>query len=248
MDFLINKVKQKKELSGISDKVVLNVIEKQLKKYPSPLSNSSIKKIIKETRAQLRQYSGRFKSSLKDQISLLQLNKIDSLLNTHSSTKERIDFYPKLKEIIKELKIKSILDLGSGINPIALAEKGVFYHASDINENDLKIVNGFFEKSGIAGKAFVQDLTKDFSYPSADLTLIFKVFDVIEKKGHKLAEKIISSLNSKNIIVSFPTKTLSGKPMNHPQRGWIERMLSRLGHSFKTFSSKNEIFYLIEKH
>jgi hypothetical protein len=139
--------------------------------------------------------------------------------------------------------------LGCGINPLALSESGTKYYAFDINREELELVQKFFKMNHIQGEASFCDLwnIEACKFPESDLCLIFKVFDVIEKKGHKLAEKIISKINSRYLLISFSTKTLSGKPMNHPQRGWIERLLHRLNFSFRIIKSSNEIFYLANK-
>lgn len=191
--------------------------------------------IVKKVRAELRLVSGRFESTDQD-------------LSSHSSTRERSNFYHHIKKFISKLKAKSILDLGCGLNPIALAKKNVTYYACDINQKNIEFVNNFFKENDLSGKAFYYDLRKiDSSLPQADLCLLFKVLDVIETKGHKLAEKIILSLNCKYLLISFSTKTLSGRPMNHPQRGWIEKLLERLNYKFQIIKSKNEIFYLVSK-
>jgi len=57
-----------------------------------------------------------------------------------------------------------------------------------------------------------------------DLCLIFKVLDIIEKKTHKNAEKILKAINAKRMIISFSTRTLSGKPMEYPRRLWAEKL------------------------
>ena len=147
------------------------------------------------------------------------------------------------------LNIKSILDLGCGLNPIFLASENREYYALDINNSFIERINSFFSEKKIKGNAFFFDLKKisPLILPKADICLILKVFDVIEKRGHKLAEKIINSINSRYFLISFPTKTLSGMPMRHPQRGWIEHLLSRLGFSFKFYKTKDEIFYLAKK-
>ncbi|MBS3091421.1 methyltransferase [Candidatus Pacearchaeota archaeon] len=250
---LIQKIKEKKELSGLDDSVILEVLEKavsQSKVNLQTAKKAEIKDLIKKSRAELRKFSGRFTSSFEERLSLLKENKIQELIKTHSSTRERLDFYPTLNNLIKNLRIKSILDLGCGLNPIAIAFENprIEYYPCDINNNDLKIVKEFFKKENISGKVFFYDLRKkDQKLPKVDLCLIMKVFDVVEQQGHKLAERIINSVNAKYFLISFSTKTLSGKPMNHPQRGWIERLLSRLGYNFQIINHKNEIFYLASK-
>lgn len=247
---LIEKIKEKRELSGISDDIVKESLERFVRNnrininYLTPRYE---KIIIKEIRAELRKYSGRFNSKILH-TSKVKKKDFINMLNMHSSTKERLDFYPTLNRIIESLKVKSILDLGCGLNPIAVATKDRTYYAADINEEYLSIIGEFFSINKIKGKVFLYDLRKiNKDLLEADLCLILKLFDVLERRGHKLAEKIVKEVRCNYMIVSFSTKTLSGKPMNHPQRGWIERMLSRLGFKFETFKSKNEIFYLIYK-
>lgn len=246
---LILKIKDKKELSGLANSVVVESLQKYLTKYNislDKLSPHQSKILIKEIRADLRLLTGRFQKSQKDKLKLI--NSKESLLKTHTSTFERLDFYPDLKRIIKDIKPRSILDLGSGLNPIALANSKVFYFAADINEDDLLIVKLFFQKNKIEGKTFVYDLRKiKENLPKTDLCLIFKVLDIIDDKRHKLSEKIILNVPSKVIIVSFSTKKLSGKPMNFPNRFWFENLLKKLEFNFEKIETKNEVFYLIKK-
>ena len=245
---IIRKVKQKKELSGVDDAIISKIMDKHLS-IIDRLNESETKILIKEIRNELRQYAGRFQSEWKDRKSLLERGEINSILKTHASTLERIDFYPELNKLIEDLKIKSIIDLGCGINPIALAKPGISYCAFDINREELELVTRFFKMNHIQGEASFCDLRniEVCNFPESDLCLILKVFDVIERKGHKLAEKIINKINSRYFLLSFSTKTLSGKPMNHPQRGWIERLLQRLNFYFRIIKSRNEIFYLATK-
>ncbi len=248
---IVKKIKLKRELSDISDAIVSEVLEKEIKKHNirlEALRKSSIKQLIKNARASLRIMSGQFVSSNKERMSLLKQNRISDLLRTHSSAKERMDFYPEIRKIIQKLNISSILDLGCGLNPIALASSGIKYYAIDIKSSELELVKEYFKVNNINGNIFLQDLRKiNSDLPEADLCLMLKVFDVLEKRGHKIAEQIIRHIKSKYLLISFSTKTLSGKPMRHPQRGWIERLLERLGFSYKTLKSNNEIFYLAEK-
>jgi len=249
---LLQKIKQKKEFKNLSDKVVEKSLYEYLKKnnlFLINLSKKDEKVIIKEIRAELRYLSGQFQKSSKNRLKIIENNSLYSLLKTHSSTLERLDFYSKLKSIISPLNAKSILDLGCGLNPIALASKGIKYLAVDIKEDELFIIEKFFKKNKINGETLVYDL-RDFNskdFLPVDLTILFKVLDILEKKSHKLANKIISTINSKYILVSFATKKLSGKSMNFPQRVWFLSILKKNKLKYKSFSNKNEIFYLIEK-
>jgi len=248
---IINKIRKKKELSGIDKSIISELLDSYIKKrniFLPNLKKPHIKIIVKDIRAELRKYTGRFQKSTKDRVRLLEENKIGALLKTHISTQERLSFYPKLKEKIRNLKVSSILDLACGINPIALSSPKIKYYASDIKKDELNLIKKYFKKKKITGKTFVYDLRKiKPGLPKADLCLLFKVLDIIEEKGHKLSEKIIKQVPCRYVMVSFPTKKLSGRPMKHPKRIWMEKLLERLSYKYSIFKSSNEIFYLIKK-
>ncbi len=248
---LIEKIKKKPEFSSLPDSLVSDYLSDLLKKHNLSLDSLKYREekiIIKEIRAELRNITGQFQKKSK-RSKLLSTNNYHELLKTHSSTAERLDFYPKLRELIKNLNVSSILDLGCGLNPIALAEPKYFYYASDIREDELSIIKDFFSKNNIKGEVFTYDLRKikEGELPNAGLCILFKVLDVIEKKTHKLTNKILEIINSKYFLVSFATKKLSGKSMHFPERKWFEHILERKSYKFDKFNSNNEIFYLFYK-
>nr|AQS33446.1 hypothetical protein [uncultured archaeon] len=247
---LIEKIKEKKELSGIDSTLIKEILESYLKKYkisPSNLAKKEEKVIIKEIRAKLRDNVGQYQTSAKNRIKLLEQNKLDELLKTHSSTSERLDFYPQLRKIIETLKPNSILDLGCGLNPLALASKKINYFASDINNSDLIIVKIFFEKNNLQGKTFVYNLRNPSkNLPTADLCLLLKTIDTLGEKNHNLTAHLLEKINCRYFLISFSTKLISGKKMNQPRRVWFESLLKRKSLKYKTFKSSNEIFYLIK--
>ena len=88
MKELINQIKKKKELADISAEIVEDVLKKYLEKnnLTIPKNKKQKKVIIKEIRAELRKYVGRFqiKFSKKKRLELLRENNLESLLKTHS--------------------------------------------------------------------------------------------------------------------------------------------------------------------
>lgn len=220
---LIEKIKSKKELAGLPDSFVSSFIPKNI---PEKISERQLNLVVKEIRAKLRKYVGQY-----------------TLKNSHRSIAERDSNYNELKNIIESLYPKSILDVGCGLNPLKIAEKKYTYYACDIDGKSIQRVNDFLKEEGIDGKAWVEDIRTATSFPIADICLLLKVVDLLDKRGHKNAEILIKKIPSSNFIISFPTKTLSGKPMNHPQRGWIERLLTRLGFTYTSLITNNEIFY-----
>ncbi len=250
MKNLIEEIKRKREISGVSEILINELINEYLRKnniYLDNLKKRERKIIIKEIRAELRKYTGRFQGNNKQRDEFLEKDKINDLLKTHKSTRERIEIYDDVKKIIYGLDPSSILDLGCGLNPIAVAKRGIKYYASDIKEDELKIMKKFFEKNKIEGETFFYDIRKGgLDLPEVDLCLLLKLLDIIEEKGHKIAENLLKNIKCKYFIVSFPTKKISGKPMKKPERIWFEKILNRLGYYFKIEKRENEVFYIIK--
>lgn len=248
---LYSLVIKKKELSKVSKELVLKVINQIIlskKLSLKALSPKDSKIIVKLVREQLRDYVGRFQFNSRERENLLSSKNWELLLDTHSSTKERVSIYPEVIKLIYLSNPSSILDLGCGLNPLAVAKPGVKYYASDVNLSDLEVVEEYFKEKGINGETFPLDLTSDsISLPKSEITLMFKLLDFLEKKKKGLSEHLLKSIPSKLILVSFSNIKLSGKRMNSPKRIWFERMCSRLNLSFETKEFHSEIFYLIKK-
>jgi len=260
--WLVSDVKAKKELSGIDSSLaraeMLKIISHSRKiteflssaKDPEKIRKSGkYREIIKKTRAVLRKSAGVF-------IKTHQLHDFKRALLKHESTKERMQIYPELYRRIFHITgiPKSILDLGCGLNPLSYGFLGAKpeYYAVDISSDIVNFANDFFAKNKISGKAEIMNLreikNKKLALPKSGICFMFKLLDSIEmEKGHRLAEKLIKSVSCSWIAASFSTKTLSGKRMRHPYRGWIEQLCRRLGYFYEIIEFENEIFYLIRK-
>ena len=162
------------------------------------------------------------------------------------AVKERREFnrklYSKLFKITK--KPKKILDIGCGINPIYFPYRDIYYYALDPNEKTLKILKKHFRKN--KGKAIYWDLEEEIPKYKADIVFLFKVLDYFSKKK-KFVKELISKLNSNWIIVSFPTRTVSGRRMKKPKRKWFENLIKELDFEVEIVRFYNEIFYVVKK-
>lgn len=251
---IVKEIKKKKELRGLADNIVEDALNFVLKSNGmtlhklQELSSRDLKIILKEVRLRLRLAHGRFQISYKDKSGLLEKEGEKKLLETHSSTKERLGDYSMIKSLLSSLNVKSILDLGCGMNPIALASSQAEYFASDINEEELTLINKYFRENHIRGRAFFFNLEKsDISLlPKSDICLILKVLDILNGK-RKIAFELLAKCRCNYFLVSFPTKKLSGKPMGSPKRKWFESIVTHFTYEYKTFETKSEIFYLIKK-
>lgn len=232
--------------------------------------STKYKIIIKEIRAKLRTVYGLFrinenkkkrKQLVKELISSTKEDLSVEILKTHSSTKERLPFYKELYQKIFKItgKPKKIIDLGCGINPFSvplMKLKKLEYLAFDLSEEEISLLNSFFnilhkKNKHFKGKADILDIL-NFNRLSrlrnVEVCFLFKMTDVLDQgRGHKVTEEVIKKIPAKYIVISFATKTMSGKKMTAPKRKWMEWLCRRLGYHYKTLEFENELFYIVEK-
>ena len=258
---LIPKIKQKKELAGISDETVAEVLAKLFKREPKLLKELSIKineksavytQTVKLARAELRRSFGLFRAEKVEE----EVKDVEKVLSSHSSTKERRLFYAELYPQLFSITGKPavILDLGCGVNPFSVEFMGLKrlkYYAYDISEKEVELLNRFFEWKHLEGKAEVLDVSKVElvrKLPAADVCFMFKITDILDRgKGHKKTEEVMKAVPSKWLVISFPTLTMSGKRMTAPRRRWMEWLCRRLEYEYQVLEFENEIFYVVRK-
>ena len=241
---------------------------------PKNVSRSGkYKELIKEIRATLRRTYGVFvKSDIQlfneklEELKVLTDNNtpLDDLkdatreiLRLHQSTRERLLMYPFVySDLWKEIGTPTnILDLGSGFNPISypfMKLNEVAYVAAELNQSDCDILNKYFDIMkgyGLKGKAIQINLNQEediqrLSSFSADVCFIFKVLDIL-KTGHK--KDLLNIINSRIIIASFPTETISGKKMTFKRRIWLEKICEQSGWKYTIKEIGEEVFYIIRK-
>ena len=266
----IEKIKENKKYSSISDDIVKKEIENYMRKYQTDLYDEkfAIKIIRKELHSSYQTKGKKKRDSLLKDIDILQnknapesevLEVINALLKITLSTIERLPHYEKLYKDIFNItgKPKSIIDLGAGLNPLSFSlmglPKSTEYHSYDIDTEDIKFLNKFFKTLKINGKAEILDVREleDLgNLPKTDIIFMFKLYDLIvpkAKKLKKLGEEIINILKEKAnyLVVSFATKTLTRRSMKLPRRIGFEMMLDRNQLKYELIETDNEIYYVV---
>ena len=228
---IINKLKNKKELRGLDANFIESRILEYLSKNKVDLDNErskSYRAMFKYLRKKLREVYGVFRN-----------------------VKEKRDL-KIYKKIFQEFKPKIIMDLGCGLEPLNYIKiYDAKYYCYDINNEEIKKINGFFKKSDINGKAFIfslidNDLDK---LQKTDLCLILKVLEGVEAIKKGFSEELLRKIKSKVIIVSF-AKIALGKTarIRKAGRSWFRRILWQLNYNYEVFDSDDEIFFIIRKY
>jgi hypothetical protein len=233
---IINEIKNKKELRNISDKVVENILRRELKKkqylYKKLYSIKNIKQLkndeefyllFKDVRRILHELYGLYTPKEDKEIDKILFNnemtleqKIIELLMLTRSTAERINFY---KEIYKNIFIEKpveILDLASGLNPISIYfsdQKPKKYYYVDISEKILDINYQILKELNIENEGWLIDLLDpdDRIFRHYQYIFFWKIFPILEKYDFYAPRNLLSKLDFDYLIISFPQKSLGKK-------------------------------------
>ncbi|MCL2717467.1 MAG: Rmt family 16S rRNA (guanine(1405)-N(7))-methyltransferase [Lachnospiraceae bacterium] len=176
------------------------------------------------------------------------------LLALHSSTKERLrqveEIYQYLNKYIQAED--EVIDIGCGFNPLALPfleNKPQKYTAFDISSATISILNKYFELSGFAYQAAIYDAAAGVPGIRGDILLLFKLFPLLEYQKKGRAFELLNSLDCRRYIISFPTKSASGKEKGMEQY-YSSRFEKELPEKFSIIEKKvflNEMFYILER-
>lgn len=245
---LIQKIKEKKELSSLDDDYVLEHIEKNLtpkikKKLESAKDidqfarSKEYDELRSAVRKTLRQTYGVFSHEHDNKQELLQklVNNKDEqvvreLLNLHQSTQERLPYYTKFYRELFAITgcHPRILDIGCGLNPVSypFMKCNARIACCDISSNDMEFLNTYFETMGIDGKAYSADALDDekinaiVEKEKPEMILLLKVADTLETLKRHSSKKLIARLADKVqwIVVSFPLVSLGGGKRIHDNR------------------------------
>jgi hypothetical protein len=224
---LINKIREKREFSQLSEKDIEMAFEQFEKRQATDEEK------IKLTKELLRKLFSAFVSK-----KLLSLKNKDYewILRKHISTRERLPYYKEVyKRIFKNYKKASVIDLGAGINGMSFS----FFKKIGVNVNYIGIesvgqlvdlTNFYFKKNKLNGKMVhlslfekkkVLEIIKKTKKPK--VVLMFKVIDALEDLKRDYSKELLFDIAplADKIVVSFATKSLGNRQSFKAKRSWI---------------------------
>lgn len=148
-------------------------------------------------------------------------------MRSHASTRERLAslerFYPDIWELTGVPA--AVLDLGCGLNPLALPWMGIgpaTYQAVDVDAGTLETVRGFLAAVGQPHRVEARDLVAEPSSEPADVALLLKLVTTLDRQDPHAATRLLRGVRAPHAVVSFAATSLGGRGGRH--RTYRERM------------------------
>ena len=156
-------------------------------------------------------------------------------MRAHASTRERLPhidtFYPAIWDVTGTPS--SVLDLGCGLDPLALPWMGIrdaMYHAVDVDAGTLDLARGFLQAVGQPHSAEVRDLVVDVPRETADVALLLKLVTTLDRQEADSATRLLRGLRVHHAVVSFAARSLAGRGGHErTYRTRLERLVEESG-------------------
>ncbi|MFA4960920.1 MAG: hypothetical protein WC548_04635 [Candidatus Pacearchaeota archaeon] len=244
---LIEKIKQKREFSGLPDSIV---------ERAANVSNYS----VKETRALLRKYFGVFLTNK------ILKGRGEEVLTKHVSSKNRD--YKRLYNKISEnfSNFKSVVDLGCGVNGLSYLQiyylLGISeYYGVEASKQIVDLVNGYFDNMKANDKlnciwldlfeiGKVKEIIKNASGPK--MIFMFQVVDALEGIEKNFSKKFFLEISKildgeDKVALSFSLGSIGGRKRFVANRKWLVSFLDENFIIEKDFEMFGERFIVFGK-
>jgi 16S rRNA (guanine(1405)-N(7))-methyltransferase len=153
----------------------------------------------------------------------------------HASTRERAPYLDAFYAAIWDVTGTpgSVLDLGCGLNPLALPWMAIgdaTYHATDVDAGTLDVARAFLESVGQPHVAEVRDLVADVPDEGADVAFLLKLVTTIDRQDADAATRLLRDLRVDHAVVSFAARSLGGR-VGHERtyRARLDRLVAEAG-------------------
>jgi len=176
------------------------------------------------------------------------------IMQAHASTRERLPllerFYQRTLRPIAP--VRSVLDLGCGLNPLAAPwmplAAGASYHAYDVYGGLMAFLGETLPLLGLRGEAGCADVLHQPPIIEAEVALLLKVLPLVEQLWGDPAA-FLQAVNARHLLVSYPVASLGGRQrgMRHTYAQRFEALLAELGWAWEAHSFESELAYLVHK-
>jgi 16S rRNA (guanine(1405)-N(7))-methyltransferase len=249
LDRIVAVVATSKKYHSICADTIRRIAEREL------ASRGNVKAAAKATKRRLHQVYGAFEQNfdyeaayqrLQDAYELDSNDEIQAacrhVMGQHSSTRERLpildQFYRDIFAITGQPSL--LLDLGCGLNPLALPwmdrvppqssgqTPGIRYVPLDIDADRVRFLNRYLALASLEPLARCQDILSHPPNDAADVALLLKMSPTLERQEPGATLALIEQLTAPYVVVSFAVKSLGGREKGmaeHYQQqflGWLK--------------------------
>jgi 16S rRNA (guanine(1405)-N(7))-methyltransferase len=228
----------------------------------------TVPEAIKRTKRRLHQIFGAYVSDIRADAALAAVAAAQrsgdpaavrtacaALLRQHASTRERL---PLLDTFYRDIfgatgAPRVLLDLACGLNPLCWPWMNLApdtqYTAYDIDRRVIQLVGGFLTLCGVPHTVDVLDLAARSPAQSGDVALLLKALPCLERQEAGSARRLLTELNVRHVVVSFPTRSLGGasKGMLHQYREVLASLLTGLPWRASELRAHPELVYVLDR-
>jgi 16S rRNA (guanine(1405)-N(7))-methyltransferase len=263
VDLIVTRVKEGPRYRAISEALIRRIAVQEFEK------RKNFRDAVKATRNKLHQVGGayldrpvNYENCLAELKTAFGMGEDDFLrvckqvMCYHSSTRERLpDLERFFHALLAELPpARCVLDVACGLNPLAIPWMGlpedVEYIAVDIYSDMINFINQFMELAGIRGSASVGDVLEDCPTVPVDIAFVLKTIPCLEQVDKNAGVQLLSSLNAKHIVVSFPVHSLGGrggKGMLENYTNRFSQIMAEKDWSMRRFEYSSELVFIVSK-
>jgi len=250
-ELVFEEMMKSKKYKDVNKDLVIKIVDEELPKY----KNNNL--CIKSVKNKLHQIHGAFikENSNKKTKELLKEKMYDDILKLHTSTLERFSFYGEFyRKIFFVTGVpNSIMDIACGYNPFAIKYMNLpdkfKYFAYDINEETNTLLNFFFKTENYNAVSKTIDLSMNIPSDKCDIALVLKFLALMTQQNKEQTQKLLKGLNANYIVVSFPTRTLTGlnKGMQKNYTNSFKELIKKDFIILDELVFENEVVFIIRK-
>ncbi len=176
------------------------------------------------------------------------------ILKLQTSTDERIflldNFYKSIWKVTGIPRV--VFEPACGLNALTYywMGEGVKYVGYDVDQRQIDFVNSIFDISDSSENAVVRlgDIFEE-KYLEADVTMFLKVLILLERQKKGSSLEVLKKCKSKYIVVSFPTRSISGKNkgMKKYYTNYFMDLISEEKWKVEKMEFDGELVFVVEK-
>jgi 16S rRNA (guanine(1405)-N(7))-methyltransferase len=275
LDQIVSAVSASKKYGSICADTVRRIAEREL------AGHGNLRSATKAAKRRLHQVYGAFEQPFDYDAAYEQLalaygsgSELEvkaacrAIMALHSSTRERLPFLDRFYPAIWSItgRPSSILDLGCGLNPLAIPWMGlspspgqpsgviggppsqVRYVALDIDADRIRFLNRTLALAGFEPLARCQDVLLS-PFPAAGVALLLKMSPSLERQERGATLRLLEEIRAPFVAASFAVTSLGGREkgmLAHYERRFLRLVESR-GWPVEKLEFDAELVFVVHK-